>query len=285
MRTSRRLACRWQSKGAWLGTVLCALSALGACRSSVGPSAAATNETLPATEALPQLKLDDDTQNLLLTWVGEEGDFHVVEKIAEVPAERRKEVRVVVTDQPAGTGASVYVADLTVKRSDGTYAVTTLSRADWEKLGADRRKTRMEALAPQAPVRAKEGANRDGVPDDGASNDGADPTLADPAKTAPRPRSAVNGKVTAIVYGADWCKPCHDAERYLKSLGVAVTKKNIEESRAAQAEMQQKLAHANRSGSSIPVIDVMGRIFIGYSPSSLRQAVEAARNAAPQTHG
>jgi glutaredoxin len=86
------------------------------------------------------------------------------------------------------------------------------------------------------------------------------------------------------VYGADWCKPCHDAERYLKSLGVAVTKKNIEESRAAQAEMQEKLARSNRAGSSIPVIDVMGKIFIGYSPQSLRQAVEAARNAAAK-HG
>jgi glutaredoxin len=91
--------------------------------------------------------------------------------------------------------------------------------------------------------------------------------------------------VTAIVYGADWCKPCHDAERYLKSLGVRVTKKNIEESRAAQAEMQQKLARAQRSGSSIPVIDVMGRILIGYSPGSLKQAVEAAKQARAQKQG
>ena len=76
-----------------------------------------------------------------------------------------------------------------------------------------------------------------------------------------------------------------DLERYLKSLGVSVTKKNIEESRAAQAEMQQKLARANRSGSSIPVIDVMGRIFVGYSPGSLKQAVEAARHGNAAKHG
>jgi glutaredoxin len=199
-----------------------------------------------------------------LTWVGEEGDFHVVEKIDAVPAERRQEVRVVLTDRAAGTGSSVYVADLTQKREDGTYAVRTLTRADWENLGADRRKTRMEALAPQQPA-------------PGAPPPGAEPT--EPGV------GDASGAINAIIYGADWCKPCHEAERYLKSLGVAVTKKNIEESRAAQAEMQQKLVRVKRSGAGIPVIDVMGQIFVGYSPGSLKQAVDAARTAAHAKRG
>jgi glutaredoxin len=227
------------------------------------PSPGATPDTLPA------LHLADDTPNLLLTWVGEEGDFHVVEKIDAVPAERRQEVRVVLTDRATGTGSSVYVADLTQKRDDGTYAVRTLTRADWEALGADRRKTRMEALAPGQPA---PGTPAPGAPAPGAEP--AEPGLADPS-----------GAINAIVYGADWCKPCHEAERYLKSLGVSVTKKNIEESRAAQAEMQQKLVRVNRSGAGIPVIDVMGQIFVGYSPGSLKQAVEVARTAAHPKRG
>jgi glutaredoxin len=218
----------------------------------------------PTADALPELHLADDTPNLLLTWVGEEGDFHVVEKIDAVPAERRQEVRVVLTDRVAGTGSSVYVADLTQKRDDGTYAVRTLTRTDWENLGADRRKTRMEALAPQQPV------------------PGAPPPTTEPAEPALGDSS---GTINAIIYGADWCKPCHEAERYLKSLGVSVTKKNIEESRAAQAEMHQKLVRVNRSGSGIPVIDVMGQIFVGYSPGSLKQAVDAARTAAHAKRG
>jgi glutaredoxin len=293
MHASDRPAQRLRANRALLGSarsalgtccalaVCCGLSVLGGCRSNVGPSAAATNEAAPAPESLPPLQLNDDTKNLLLTWVGEEGDFHVVEQIADVPAERRKQVRVVVTDQPTGTSSSVYVADLSAKRADGSYAVTSLSRADWEKLGADRRKTRMEALAPQAPVPAKD-ASPTGVNDPASAGD---PGKAKPGAEGAEGAAAATGKVTAIIYGADWCKPCHDAERYLKSLGVSVTKKNIEESRAAQAEMQQKLAHVNRTGSSIPVIDVMGRIFVGYSPSSLRQAVEAARGAATRKHG
>lgn len=235
------------------------LGASAACRSHADPSSeVGPSAPVPAeTEALPHLELRDDTPNLLLTWLGEEGDFHVVESIDAIPPERRGRVRVVVTDRGAGTGQVVYVADLGAKQADGTYPVTTLPRGEWEKLGAELRKTRMEALAP-------------GQPRVGAS---------------PESPEALAGAISAIVYGADWCKPCHDAERYLKSLGVAVTKKNIEQSRAAQAEMQEKLVRANRAGASIPVIDVMGKIFVGYSPGPLKQAVDAAKHAAVQKRG
>lgn len=256
------------------GLLLAGAAGLG-CRSTPNPGGASSPPPVAvAADALPDFQLSDETPQLLLTWIGEEGDFHVAEAIAQVPEDRRARVRVVRTDQPAGSGATVYVADLTVKRQDGSYAVSTLPRADWEKLGADLRKTRMEALAPGAasdPGHA--GLGQPGSGPSGAPNPEAVPI------------TGVQGAITAIIYGADWCKPCHDAEGYLKSLGVAVTKKNIEESRAAQAEMQQKLARANRTGSSIPVIDVMGRIFVGYSPSSLRQAVEAARQASARQHG
>jgi glutaredoxin len=255
--------------------LVCGLTGL-ACRAKPSSQgAAAAPQANAAGEALPGLKLTDESQNLLLTWIGEDGDFHVAEAIDKVPANRRSRVRVVQMDQAEGSGASVYVADLTVKREDGSYAVSTLPRSEWEKLGADLRKTRMEALAPGA--KPGEPA-QPGVPGSAPSGD-AEPNLQSP------PALSANGAVTAIIYGADWCKPCHDAERYLKSLGVSVTKKNIEESRAAQAEMQQKLARANRSGSSIPVIDVMGRIFVGYSPGSLKQAVEAARHDNAAQHG
>jgi glutaredoxin len=267
----------------------CLLSVLAACRSPAGPAAEAqqTPGEAAATPALPPLRLADDTPNLLLTWVGDDGDFHVVESIVAVPPEKRQQVRVVVTDQPAGNGQAVYVADLNAKRDDGSYAVTTLSRADWEKIGADKRKTRLEALAPQ---RLTPGApNAGGGP--GAGPTGTAPPSdgsAGPGGSAPQPageRLPTSSAVTAIIYGASWCKPCHDAERYLKSLGVSVTKKDVEESRAAQAEMREKLVRVNRMGAGIPVIDIMGTIFVGYSPVPLKQAVDAARHAIAQRAG
>jgi glutaredoxin len=252
-----------RARGRRLGLLLWVGVASAGCQRHADPVAdvGAPSSAAPS-EALPPLTLTETTPNLLLTWVGDDGDFHVVEKVDAVPAEHRKQVRVVTTDQTAGTGATIYVADLEQKRPDGTYGVTTLPRADWEKLGADRRKTRLDALAPGHTP----------------------PTPPDPAQPAPAAPDSPTA-VSAIVYGADWCKPCHDAERYLKSLGVAVTKKNIEESRAAQAEMREKLERVHRTGAGIPVIDVMGKIFVGYSPGPLKQAVDAARHATVQKRG
>lgn len=220
------------------------------CRSDHegAPAPAETTAENDRTPALPPLELSDDSENLLLTWVDESGDFHVVENVGDVPPDRRERVRVVVTTETAGTGSTVYVANLSQKLPDGTYGVATMARSEWEKIGAEKRETRLEALSPKRRELERE-----------------------------REPPVAAGPVSAIVYGADWCKPCHDAERHLKSLGVQVTKKDIEQSRAARAEMEAKLKKINRSGASIPVIDVAGRLFVGFSPGALSQAVKLAR--------
>lgn len=207
----------------------------------------------PKARELPALTLREDTPNLLLTWIDEKGDFHVVQKPSEVPAASRSEVRVVVADKVEGTSDLVYVANLNEPGADGNYRAKTITRAQWDELGAKRRKARLEALAPSAAPQASSSAAR-------------------AAETRPHESS-----VLAIVYGADWCKPCHDAERYLRGRGVNVIKKDIEESEAAAREMKQKLSRAGMGGASIPVIDVMGRILVGFSPPALDRAVQAAQ--------
>jgi glutaredoxin len=201
---------------------------------------------------LPPLVLKDDTANVLLTWLDEQGDFHVVEHVADVPDAGRIAVRVVIADRADGTGESIYVADLRVKGADGAYAVKTMARAEWDERGASKRKARLEALAPKAE------------PPPGSASGGV--------------ARAPQGNVSAIIYGASWCNPCHQAQKLLESLGVKVTKKDIEESDAAQREMQELLRRIHRQGGSIPVIDVMGQIFVGYSEGALRAAVAKARS-------
>lgn len=212
--------------------------------------------TTPISNELPPLEIKDDTPNLLLTWLDEKGDFHIATKPADVPEASRDAVRVVVNTRTDGTGSTFYVADLRKKNADGTYPVTTLSRAEWDEKGASRRKARMEALAPPSAT-----------------------APASAASSAPPVTSAApQRKISAIVYGADWCKPCHDAARYLRQKGVAVTEKNVESSEAVQQEMDKKLERAKMGGASIPVIDIMGRLMVGYSPTALDRAVENARN-------
>jgi glutaredoxin len=222
--------------------------------------------TTPKGAELPPLEVKADTPNLLLTWIDDKGDFHVVQKPSDVPTEGRKTVRVVVTTREEGTGKLVYVANLDETTATGAYRLKTMPRAEWEELGASKRKARLEALAPSAVASAPPPA-------------GSSQPFAKPAGPGGAEDRAPASGVVAIVYGADWCKPCHDAERYLKQRGATVIKKDIEKNEVAADEMQKKLERAGRGGASIPVIDVMGRILVGFSPAALEQAIEAARSA------
>lgn len=220
--------------------------------------------TKPKPVELPPLEVKADTPNLLLTWIDDKGDFHVAQKPADVPTEGRGKVRVVVTTREEGTGTLVYVANLDETTATGAYRLKTMPRTEWEELGASKRKARLEALAPSALPSS--------VPPPGGAGDGKTPPGAGGAKT---PATGV----VAIIYGADWCKPCHDAERYLKQRGATVIKKNIDENEVAADEMHKKLAKVGRGGASIPVIDIMGQIQVGFSPAALEQALAAARGA------
>ena len=209
----------------------------------------------PATKSLPELKISDETPDLMLTWVDGKGDAHVVNKATDVPAEGRDRVRVVVTTKEEGTRDLFYVTNLTVKGGDGTYPVSTMSRREWDELITGRRQALAAASAPEVP----------GVPPDPTGGN------VDPA-----------GKVhpagfTVIVYGASWCGACHQAVAYLKKRRVPVVEKDIEQDPAADSEMRAKLARAGVHGGSIPVIDVNGKILVGFEPNSLEAAVAGAR--------
>ena len=245
-----------------LALVLAVTLGAAACKRPT-TDASKDDATKPKAAELPPLEVKADSPNLLLTWVDDKGDFHVVMKPADVPSEGRAAVRVVVTSPEAGTGSLVYVANLNETTATGAYRLKTMSRAEWEELGASKRKARLEALAPSA-VPSSSGAPA-GAPPDGKSPSGS------PAAKAP-----ATG-VVAIIYGADWCKPCHDAERYLKQRGATVIKKDIDENEVAAEEMKKKLARVGRGGASIPVIDIMGQIQVGFSPAALEQALAAAR--------
>jgi glutaredoxin len=231
------------------------------------PTTDKSNETstTPKASELPPLEVKADSPNLLITWIDDKGDFHVVQKPADVPSEGRAKVRIVVTNREEGTGALVYVTNLDETTATGAYRLKTMPRPEWEELGASKRKTRLEALAPSALPRGS-AASGSAAPD--GKSPGGNPGAKAPASG-----------IVVIIYGADWCKPCHDAERYLKQRGATVIKKDIDNNEVAAEEMRKKLARAGRSGASIPVIDVMGQIQVGFSPAALEEALATARTA------
>lgn len=204
--------------------------------------------TAPKPVTLPDLVLRDDSPlELLLTWVDAKGDGHTVTKIEDVPLEGRDQVRVVVVGKDEGTRELFYVANLTVKNPDGSYPVTTRPRSEWDAMIAKRR-------TPAAPA----------VPP---------PTAPAPSPAnAPADRAEPSG-ATVIVYGASWCGACRSAIAYLKQRRIPFIEKDIEQDEAAAEEMQRKLARAGKRGGSIPVIDVRGRILVGFDQRAIDNAL------------
>jgi glutaredoxin len=210
----------------------------------------------PAKGSLPELKLTEDTPDLLLTWVDTKGDAHAVSKPSDVPTEGRDHVRVVVTTREEGTRDLFYVTNLTAKGEDGTYPVSTLTRREWDNLITGRR------AALTAPA---DSAGTPNGPENPAA--GGAPDLVDKVQPA---------GFTVIVYGASWCGACHQAVAYLKRRKVPVVEKDIEQDPAAENEMRSKLARAGVHGGSIPVIDVKGKILVGFEPHALEAAMVGA---------
>ncbi|MFO0588779.1 MAG: glutaredoxin family protein [Polyangiaceae bacterium] len=238
----------------WAAALLVALAAQGAACSGD----AKDDGTKPGGEVtLPALTIKEDTPNLLLTWIDDRGDTHSAQHPSEVPQEGKSPVRVVVADREAGTRDPLYVVDLGQASADGSFTARAMARREWEGILEKRREAFLGKLNPKPPATPASGS----------------PT----ATGAPPPSStAVAAGLVVIIYGASWCKPCHQAQDYLRSRGIQVIMKDIEESQEAASEMTAKLEKANRRGGAIPVIDVRGQILVGYNRAELDQAVQKA---------
>ncbi len=219
---------------------------LGGCKGNKDPDASSADE-------LPPLQLTDTTPDLLLTWVDERGGTHTETAIAGIPGGSRQQVRVITKE--AGHGALFYVADLEQKGDDGTYVVRTMKRTEWEQIIAERRAAYRAKHAPKPPP----------VATVSPKPDGPEP-----------PKPADIAGVEVVIYGASWCKPCHDAADYLRRKGVRVTEYDIEKQPQRAREMQKKLRDAGMTGGSIPVIDVGGIVLRGFNPSRLDRALAEA---------
>ena len=192
-----------------------------------------------------------DSQGLLLTWFDDFGDFHVAQSVADVPTNRREHVRVIDPSKADGTKDDrIFVADLRQAQPDGRFPIRITTRAEFEKLA----RANSQSTGPIASA---------------AHSTAPNPEM----PTQQAPDVPANPQSPVIIYGAEWCQPCHQAAAYLKRKGVKVVEKDIEADPAAGREMRAKLARAGLHGGSIPVIDVHGRMLIGFSQSAMDQAL------------
>jgi glutaredoxin len=227
-------------------------TALPACHRGSGGGATADPDAVAVV-------LKDDSEGLLLTWIDDKGDFHVETRVADVPLMGRDSVRVVDPNRDDGTHADrVFVADLRQARPDGTYPVRVMSRTDFEALALNRREKSGPTLASAAPAQPSPSSTAGGA-----------------AETDPGTRRPSTHPVV-IIYGAEWCGACHEAARYLRSKGIAFVEKDVEKDSGAAREMQQKLARSGQRSGSIPVIDVQGKVLVGFNPHDVDGALGQA---------
>ncbi|HTJ84321.1 MAG TPA: glutaredoxin family protein [Polyangiaceae bacterium] len=253
---------------------LVAIALLGVALPACREGSAREQEASAAAKTLPPLRFSDGTSDLMLTWIGPRGDTHVTNRTADVPERAKDLVRVVIGGSTDGTTDPIYVADLGAKGADGGYVANAMSRADWEA-EIEKRRERAGAIADDgdapnddAPRQPRERAHGDPAPAPGPAPSGAP----DPSPTG---SAAPDSKALVIIYGASWCGPCHQALAYLKKRHVPAVFKDIEADPAAAREMRAKLDKSGGRTGAIPVIDVGGKIIVGYSEGALDSALRS----------
>lgn len=87
----------------------------------------------------------------------------------------------------------------------------------------------------------------------------------------PPATAAQRAEVRVVLYTTRWCPVCNHARSWLSARGIPYQERDVETSPAAAA------THRRLNGArTVPVIDVEGRILIGFVAEELRYAVDEA---------
>ena len=78
-----------------------------------------------------------------------------------------------------------------------------------------------------------------------------------------------------IIYVTRWCGYCRKAMSFLDSQGVKYVQKDIEKDPAHMEEMIKKTGR----NLGVPVIDIDGKIILGFNLPAIKQALENRKNA------
>jgi glutaredoxin len=188
---------------------------------------------------------------LLYTYVEPKGTFATTDKAEDVPENARRLVRVVDPSRSASNApdtTKVYAVDLSELLSAGKAEGRLLSREAFET----------GALAQLPPGESSPMAGPHGPPlaDDGAP--GIDAGV-------PAPGAAP----VVVLYGTPWCGACKAAKQYLASRRIPFAYKDIENDPAAARELQAKAARMGIPTDRVPILDVRGRLLLGFDRARL----------------
>jgi glutaredoxin 3 len=212
-----------------------------ACRRSA-PDAPVPAHTAPGT--LEVLK----DGRWLFTYMEPKGEFSTTDKPEVIPAQSRAVVRVFDPSNPAqknSAGAEIYVADVNVLLKSGKVQAKPLSREAFE-------------TAAMAQLPAGETSPLSARPAHAANEPPPAPLPAWDGGAHP------NGTPVVTIYGTSWCGACRAARQYLTERKIPFADKDIENDPAAAQELRDKASKMGIPTDRVPVIDVRGRLLLGF---------------------
>ena len=221
--------------------LVCITALLGAACKRAAPEAPPPAAGAPATIEV----LKDG--RWLFTYVEPKGTFATTDKPDSVPETARGLVRVFDPSAPEKTPGEgrVYVTNLNDVMSKGRALAKPMSREAFETAALAAHPTgESSPLAAQsmrpAPIPALDG--------------GAAPATKPPA----------GGPPVVTIYGTSWCGACRAAREYLTSRKIPFADKDIERDADAARELAAKAAKMGIPTDRVPVIDVRGRLLLGF---------------------
>jgi hypothetical protein len=83
----------------------------------------------------------------------------------------------------------------------------------------------------------------------------------------------VSAAAPVVVYGATWCRHTRNALDWLAARGVPARFRNVESDPAAYDDMNTRMTDGNIRGGGIPVLDVRGRVLLGFHADEVERAL------------
>ena len=218
--------------------VLVFLVFVGACKKSASPPVP------PAAQGLPPEVSKDSV--LLFTYVEPNGTFATTDNAKKVPEVARQLVRIM----GHGKGEPQRRNNLNVEVID-VRELLTRGKARPRVMLREAFETGALALLPPA----------DSCPLAGPHG---------PPSTDERERTESPGEPPIVIlYGTRWCGTGKSARQYLVSNRIPFTSKDIEYDSSAARELEQKAARFGILVDRVPVLDVRGRLLVGYDESRM----------------
>lgn len=180
---------------------------------------------------LIKLKVTNEADHFMFTYLLADGSFKTVEKVDAVPEEARNQVIVIDTSlspQQRQSSKIIYVADLTTPREDGTYPCRPVSRFRFERDLLREPGQSSTVLPPQCD-------NMEPSPDD-----------------------------RIILYSTSWCGVCKAAASFLDKQKIPYLVKDVEKDLAAQQELTCKALKTATRINGVPVLDIGGTLLLGF---------------------